>query len=384
MGLGRSVHHIVPRIHSEASGTTYVVPRLTETLHQLGVDAHLHVIRAAEQAYNFPLHIHKPWPGLERLGASSAMKRALNIIAAQNPVIIHNHSLWMMPNVYAGAVRKRNRKSKLVVSPHGTLSEFALQQSKLKKWAFDLLFRQKTTLEQADLIHATSETELEDVRRFGILKPVALIPVGIDFTKQYQKPALRNRSLLFLGRLHPIKGLDNLIDAWSKIEKATIKDWQLIIAGPEGKAGYLNTLMDRIRQQNARGVNLIGPVYGEDKQKLLAEVDVFVMPSHSENFNVTIAEALYQSTPVVASRQTPWGGLENQECGWWIDNDTETLKVNLENIISLPSTKLQEMGRNGYDWVKRDFGWQETGNKMKLSYEWLLGQKEKPDWIITD
>lgn len=380
-----SVHHIVPRIHNESSGTTYVVPRLCDALHRQGVDTHLHVIRAGGQQYDFHLHIHPSWPGLERLGVSLAMKKSLRQAADQPTVILHNHGLWMMPNVYPGKVKAGAVSPiKLVVSPHGTMSPYALAQSPGKKKIFSCLFGQKVTLLKADLFHATSAQEVEENRSQGYHQKIALIPYGVDFGQQFTEEPDEVRTVLFLGRLHPIKGLEELLVAWLGVEKALDNGCQLLIAGPEGKAGYRTFLEEKIRSLELKQARLLGPVYGNDKQKLLAKATLFIMPSHSENFNVTIAEALYQATPVIASRHTPWQAVEDQHCGWWVANDPASLEQQLLASLRMSEQEMGQMGANGRAWVESQFDWHQVGEKMQQTYAWLCGQGVKPDWIIDE
>ena len=313
------------------------------------------------------------------------MRDALMDVGKVENVIIHNHSLWMMPNVYPGLVRKRYPKSKLIVSPHGTLSEFALNHSRWKKKLAYYLFVQKATLEYADMFHATSLAEVEDIRRQGYKQPIAYIPNGVDFVNQQNNlTGSDKQTILFLGRIHPIKGLENLLEAWNSIANNWGLNWQLDIAGPEGKSGYLKVLSDLIRDKAIPRVNLVGPVYKEEKYKLLAQADIFIMPSHSENFSVTIAEALHQGTPVIASNKTPWQGLVEQQCGWWIDNSPLALASCLQQVMNTPSEVRSEMGLNGQAWVKSAFAWEVVAQKMLQAYAWLLDQNDTPDFIIKD
>ena len=383
--MKQSIHHVVPRIHKEASGTTYAVPRLCSSLEELGLDIHLHVVNASDRSNNYNLHVYPFLKQIESLGWSRQMRDALMAIGKADNTIIHNHSLWMMPNVYPGLVRKRNPKSKLVVSPHGTLSEFALNHSKWKKQLAYYLLDQKATLEYADLFHATSLAEVDDIRRQGYKQPIAYIPNGIDFVNQQSNIAGSDiHTILFLGRIHPIKGLENLLEAWSRIARSVGSNWQLVIAGPEGKAGYLKGLGEIIRDKAIPRVNLVGPVYEEEKYKLLAQAEIFIMPSHSENFSVTIAEALHQGTPVIASNNTPWEGLVEQQCGWWIDNSPTTLASCLQEVVNAPKEVRNEMGLKGQAWVKNAFAWEVVAKKMVQAYSWLLDQHKKPDFIIKD
>lgn len=378
------MHQIVPRIHSESSGTTYVVPKLCDSLHHLGVDVHLHVIRAAQQEYRYPLHVHRFWPGLERIGYSPAMKKALSrALAAQN-CILHNHSLWMMPNVYSGQLAARYPQTKLIVSPHGTLSSWALNNSGARK---RLLWQlgQRKAFEVAHCFHATAESEYEDIRKLGYRQPVAVIPNGVEFPEIMPPLAAEKKPyrLLFLGRLHPIKGLDNLLTAWRDLYQH-FGQWELVIVGPEDKPGYKNSLQQKIADDGLQNIRFADPVFGDDKGRLYAEAELFVLPTHSENFGITVAEALYQRTPAVVTDGAPWKVLNSAECGWWIKNSVEELRRTLHHAMSLPREERATMGNKGHELVTHSFSWQEIGEKMLRTYYWMLTNQEKPNWIIND
>ena len=383
MKLAASVHHIVPRIHSESSGTTYVVPRLCEILHHLGVDTHLHVIKSAAQNYPFTLHEHAFWSTLERIGFSPSMKRALLAQTASGRSIIHNHSLWMMPNVYAGIVAARN-KLPLIVSPHGTVSAWALGHSARKKKLMWWLGQQKT-FAAARCFHATAESEYEEIRKMGYRQPIAVIPNGVDFPTVFRQ-SKRNgdkNQVLFVGRLHPKKGLDNLLASW-KLLHESYSNWELIIAGPEDLPGYAANLQNAVSGAKSPRVRFIGPVYGEEKARLYARADLFVLPTHSENFGITVAEALYQHTPAIVTEGAPWAVLNERDAGWWIGNTVEDLTGTLRKAMNLSDPERAALGKNGHDLVSRNFSWPEIGEKMIRTYYWMLTDQEKPNWIKHD
>ena len=225
------VIHVVPAITEEASGTSYCVPRMCESLIATGVDVQLAALDWAPMSVSLPYL--KAFPlgiGPRRLGISPDMRRWLDEEAASGRVdIIHNHGLWMMPNVYPGWARRRAR-CKLLVSPHGTLSEWAMGLNAFQKKVFWRVF-QAQTLRVADCFHATAETEFQDLRRHGFSQPICILPNGIDVPPLAAKRQDSRRQLLFLGRIHPIKGIENLLRAWKAVERR-FSDWDLVIAGP--------------------------------------------------------------------------------------------------------------------------------------------------------
>lgn len=224
--------HIVPAIAEEASGPSYSVVRLCESLIAQGQEVTLAALDwsplPSPQPFlkTFPLGI-----GPRRLGCSPAMKEWLSKTAQAGAVdLLHNHSLWMMPNVYPGWLAKRHGVP-LIVSPRGTLSEWAMHSGSTIKRVF-WPWVQKPALAATTCFHATAESEYDDIRRMGFRQPVAVIPNGIDIPKRWPKTPSQSCTLLFLGRIHPKKGIDVLLHAWRAVMNR-FPDWDLQIIGPD-------------------------------------------------------------------------------------------------------------------------------------------------------
>lgn len=300
--------------------------------------------------------------------------------SAGNVDIVHNHSLWSMVNVATGWVVP-GKRAKLVVSPRGTLSVWALAHS---KWRKKLLWPlQKRVLERADLLHATSEDEYEDIRRAGFKPPVLVAPNGIDLPVLAERQTGQSmRTLLFLSRLHPIKGLENLLDAWSVLEKSH-PNWQLRIVGP-GDAIYITSLQARASGYGLHRVEFTGPLYAEDKSAAYRNANLFVLPTHSENFGMAVAEALSHECPAIVSHGAPWSGLEHEGCGWWIANDVDSLSSTLDTAMSLPAAELHAMGARGRAWMQRDFSWDAIAQEMEAAYRWTVEGGPIPACIRVD
>lgn len=374
--------HVVPNIVEEANGHSYSVVRLCQALVDVGETVRLGVLDLGSLASNrpfvqtFPLGI-----GPRRLGCSPKMRRWLSAAAASGQVdIFHNHSLWMMPNVYPGWAT-RGTKCHLVVSPRGTLSKWALGVSANVKRMFWPLV-QRPSLRSATCFHATSEGEFTDIRRAGFDQPVCIIPNGID-VPELEKPAFDGRRrLVFLGRIHPIKGVDLLLRAWSVVAPR-FPDWDLLVAGPDNR-GYLprmKALADKLRLQR---VAFSGALYGEQKLHAYRAADLFVLPSHSENFGMTVVEALAAGTPAIVTHGAPWQGLQDHDAGWWIEIGIDPLIACLDDALSRPREELIAHGIKGREWMLREFSWERIGAMMDQTYRWLLGGGEVAPWIRLD
>jgi glycosyltransferase involved in cell wall biosynthesis len=300
-------------------------------------------------------------------------------VVAGDIEIIHNHGLWMMPNVYPGQIAK-DTKVPLIVSPRGTLSAWAMASgSKIKRVFWPVL--QLPALRTAACFHATALSEYEDIRRLGFAQPVAILPNGIDIPPMLSRRKAAQRTLLFLGRLHPVKGIDFLLRAWAAVEPR-FSGWRLKIVGPDER-GYKQDLQVLARDLRLQRVEFAGAIYGEEKWAECRNADLFVLPTHSENFGMAVAEALAAGTPVVVSKGAPWSGLQEKGAGWWIDIGVDPLVACLEGALSLSEIELASKGARGRDWMERDFSWRRIGEQTAETYAWLLGRRSRPDWVLT-
>jgi glycosyltransferase involved in cell wall biosynthesis len=315
-------------------------------------------------------------PILRNLRCSRSLARALRELAPKVDVI-HNHGLWLMPNVYAGRAASLAGKP-FVVAPRGMLAPAALAFSPLKKrivWAV----MQGDVVRRASCIHATSEQEHDEIRDFGLRNPIAIIPNGIDV------PILDDRSkaatdcsriVLSLGRIHPKKGLDRLVRAWAHVEAAHPK-WRLRIVGPDelGHAGELAALAAEWKTQR---ISIEGSLAGAAKTAAYRDADLFVLPSLNENFAISVAEALAAGTPVIATKGAPWRGLAREGCGWWIDHGVEPLVAALDKAMTMTRAALKSIGAKGQAWMARDFSWDRVSHDMLDVYRWLAFHGEPP------
>lgn len=374
--------HIVPSIGNESSGPSYSVTRLCSELVAQNQD----VILAS---LDFPLNtillkFLKTFPlglGPQRLGRSPSMRKWLFVEGKSGLIdILHNHSLWMMPNVYPCSVSRRYNIP-LVVSPRGTLSEWAFSSGSMVKKVFWPLL-QEPAIKATTFFHATAFSEYKDIRRMGFKQPVGIIPNGIDIPQHKRSNNRDKRTILFLGRIHPIKGVDMLLEAWGIISPR-FQEWQLRIAGPDND-GYLSRMKSLSAHLKLKRIEFSGPLYGEAKLKAYRDAELFILPSHSENFGMSVAEALAAGTPVIVSKGAPWEGVERERAGWWIDMGLDPLVACLEIALCIPRETLHCMGIKGRNWMQRDFSWEDIAQKTNQAYQWILNGGKKPDWILLN
>ena len=370
---------VVSAISEEAAGPSYSVVRLCESLIANGQNVKLAVLDWTPMpsppgfVMAFPLGF-----GPRRLGRSPEMCRWLFEQAKSRPVeIIHNHGLWMMPNVYPGAVAKKHDVP-LVISPRGALSEWAFHHGSVVKPLFWSLV-QKPALTATSCFHATSESEYNAIRRMGFHQPVAIIPNGIDIPLFSSKRLKIGRTLLFLGRVHPSKGLDILLPAWRAIQER-FSEWRLVIAGPDN-GGYLGKMQHLADELHLKRIEFVGLLKGERKWQAYQDADIFVLPTYSENFGMTVAEALAAGVPAIVSKGAPWQDLERKRAGWWIDIGVDPLVACLNEALTQTPDTLAKMGQRGRAWMQAEFSWKQVATMMDQTYLWILKGGTAPDWV---
>lgn len=364
---------VLPTLEAEASGPSYSVPRLAEALADRGHAVTLLTAggQAVTPAGNLDFQRYpRDFGGVPMLRALELSHGLHQALRRQVPAsdIVHANGLWTRPTLYP-AWAARRAGVPLVCSPRGTLSPIALRRSAYRKRLFWAL-AQHSAVNQAALLHATSEQEYLDIRAFGLRQPVAVIPNGIDVPSApvaWRRSA--RRRLLYLGRIHPIKGLENLLRAWGEAAQSH-PDWELRLVGP-GSDSYVAGLKSLIAELDLDRVSFAGPSYGEKKATEYQNAELYVLPSFSENFGISVAEALAHGLPVITTTGTPWAGLETERCGWWVEPTPDSLRATLDDALGRSPDVLGEMGVRGRRWMTEDYSWASVAQAMEQAYDWL-------------
>jgi glycosyltransferase involved in cell wall biosynthesis len=258
------------------------------------------------------------------------------------------------------------------------LEPWALRHKGWKKRVAWVLY-QRRMLDSSALLHATSTEEGDNLRKLGLTARIGVVPNGTDLPSLYPSPApdektcRSRRTLLFLSRIHPKKGLELLLEAWSSLRP---RNWRIRIAGP-GEDSYIQGLKQRSRILGVdREIEWMGPASGSTKEELFRSSDLFILPSYSENFGLVVAEALSYGVPVITTTGCPWAELPAEGAGWWVEPAVEPLRQALEEATNLPQQTLQELGRRGRRLVERNYGWDSVGTKMNAAYLGILGSPQ--------
>jgi glycosyltransferase involved in cell wall biosynthesis len=375
--------HIVPSVSLPADGVARFVLTLCEGLYKRNKKTCVAALDWTPML-NPPRYLKRFSLGIgpQSLGRSPMMFNWLsNEVDSGDFDVIHNHGSWMMPSIYS-AIFSKKKRCKLMASTHGSLSPWTLKHNFIKKKLFWIFF-QRAALCKADCFHATSYEEYKNIRSLGFKQPVSIIPIGVEIDQTpLLIPSSQRKQLLYLARIHPGKGVDVLLNAWSYIEK-DFPEWDLIIAGP-GSEEYLMQIQHLQERLCVERVFFKGLLTGLEKLIAYRNASLYVLPTHSENFGITIAEALASATPVIVTHGAPWAELESREAGWWIERGVEPLVECLKLALSLPSDELNEMGRKGREWMLADFSWDDVIMKFSKTYYWMTFGGPIPAWIMTD
>lgn len=284
----------------------------------------------------------------------------------EDPDIVHVHALWSF-DVVQVMYWCWWHNVKYIVSPHGGLMPRVFAKGWLKKHIYYWVFLH-FALKHADAIHCTGNAEAEVVQKLIPSAKTIIAPLGCkipdNVKSRVDKPG--DRKVLFLGRISEEKGLMFLLDAWRKVRK---DGWKLIIAGPDWH-GYGEKVKRKVEAEKISGVDFPGPADAALKDKLYRDADIFVLPSPMENFSAVVLDALAYKLPVIATKGTPWGIIEREKCGLWIDsNSTTALEDSLCRAMNVSQVELCKMGERGRIVAQEKFSWEYISNEMVNAYK---------------
>lgn len=377
--------HIVPSLHPHYGGPARTVARLVDAL---AADSRLRVALVTQSRHGEP-SIASAHAGVARHVAASRsrlesalglpVRRALSkIFTTDGADLVHVHGLWS-PALHWGAAASRRHRVPLVIHVRGMLEPWALAH-KARKKRVGLALYQRTDLAHAALLVATSEAEVASLRDFGLKQAIAMIPNGVELPPDSRalgdrpESPERTRTVLFMSRIHPVKGLENLVEAWAQVRRA---GWRLRIAGPDTDA-HLAVVLARVNRLGlGDSVQYAGEITEDDKAAAFAAADLFVLPTFSENFGVVVVEALAHGLPVITTRAAPWDAIEPAGCGWWIDIGVAPLARALLSAMSLSDAQRREMGNQGRLLARR-YAWGPIATEFAGVYRWLLGEGDRP------
>lgn len=369
---------------AHSGGTSTCTYDLLSAMHGMGCDVDLMTVKVKDPTDKLMGHGEEWIKALDNdcrtpYGWSPNMTRFLR---ASDYDIYHTNGMWMHCNHETCTIARQKGKP-YVITPHGMLYPQALARSAWKKKLLLDLGGVEKDLRHATCIHATCDVEMKHYRALGYTNPVAIIPNPMPIPSFIDdiKSEKSIKRIGYLGRIHPYKNTEALINAWITLGDE-VKDAQLIIMG-RGDNEYEAKMHQLVARHNLTNVEFAGFVNGREKFERLASLTALCVPSITENFGMTVTEALSVGTPVIASLGTPWQELNTKHCGWWVDNDVETLADTISQALSLPQDEIEKMGNNGKRLVNEKYRDTQVAAMMKQLYEWILYEGVKPDFVYV-
>lgn len=354
-----TILHYIPSIDRTSGGVGAYMQLLTV---ELGKLVELHVVTHSEanplMLENCTVHYI---PKNNNPFSAKGKKEFLKLLEDISPDVFHANCCWL-PMSARMAIWAKQRGYKVVYTPHGMLEPWIMKRHYWTKKLPAILLFQRRGMEVADVIHSTADSEKENLVRLGWNKKIVVIPNCVQVDKIELKTSwTRTKEILFLSRVHVKKGINFLIEAVASLKDeyaAEQKEFPIsrcIVAG-EGDEAYINELRDMAAQRGVGDiVDFVGGVYGGTKWKLFRKADVFVLPTHSENFGIVVAEALASGTPVITTKGTPWQELKECHCGWWTEVGSEATFAALKEFLQCTEAELEEMGCNGRRLVEKKY-----------------------------
>lgn len=357
--------HYIPSIDRMAGGISTYMQVLAKPL---GTMAEVHIMTHASEnplpMENCKVHDiprYRPFSGVWK-------KAVVDLLDSVRPDIVHVNCCWT-PDCAMIQRLAQKRGYKVVLTPHGMLEPWIIKRHYWTRKVPALWLYQKAAVQRADCVQATAESERDNLLKLGYNSNIKVVRLGIDAESiEMKKSWKKTRQILFLSRVHVKKGINFLVEA-ADVLRNELQGYKILVAG-EGDADYVEALKRMICDRGLQDiVQLIGGVYGDEKWRLFQTSDFFVLPTHSENFGLAIAESLASGTPVITTVGTPWSDLNSSEAGAWIEIGTEPLVETLRRFLSLSEDELETMGRNGRKLIETKYSAHVMAEQMMEVYK---------------
>lgn len=364
MNIMKIIHYI-PSIDRMAGGISTYMQVLAKPL---GTMAEVHIMTHASEnplpMENCKVHDiprYRPFSGVWK-------KAVVDLLDSVRPDIVHVNCCWT-PDCAMIQRLAQKRGYKVVLTPHGMLEPWIIKRHYWTRKVPALWLYQKAAVQRADCVQATAESERDNLLKLGYNSNIKVVRLGIDADGIEMKNSWKKtRQILFLSRVHVKKGINFLVEA-ADVLRNELQGYKILVAG-EGDADYVEAMNRMICDRGLQDiVQLIGGVYGDEKWRLFQTSDFFVLPTHSENFGLAIAESLASGTPVITTVGTPWSDLNSSEAGAWIEIGTEPLVETLRRFLSLTEDELETMGRNGRKLIETKYSAHVMAEQMMEVYK---------------
>lgn len=390
-----NVSFVLPSLSRNAGGLFDIGRRLAQELHRLA-GTHLSVVGLRDEFTDADAPHWSPLvtAPCERLGPSILgwAPSYGGALVQQHPDIVHQHGIWTLGSVETSRFCRASRVP-LVVSVHGMIEPWALQNSKWKKRAAWLAY-QSSNLQNAGCIVVNSKTEAGYVRACQVTSPIAVIANGVDQPVQSNSlPAWHDalgaerRVLLFLGRIHPKKGVFELVRAWARFVNDypdRARNWSLVVTGWDdgGHEPKLRALAQTLGLR-APSFHMTGPLFGTARDAALSHAHGFVLPSHSEGMPMAALEALATGAPLLLSDACNLPQVAEAGAGLRVDATVDGICDGLLRLAALTHEQHSDMATRAKQLAERVFSWPNAARDTARVYSWLLGAGPRPTDLLT-
>jgi glycosyltransferase involved in cell wall biosynthesis len=361
---------IVPSIEPRHGGPSVSVPALATGLARLGHDVSLLSTGAPSDRVAGVEHLSvsvfpREWP--QAFCPSAGLRKYLHQLPAD---VLHSHGLWLRTLHYAHR-QARREGLRHVISPRGMMAPWAWNHHRWRK-EFCARFVHPGALAAAHGWHATSQAEADEIRARGFTQPVCVAPNGVAapssveleraeaYWRQACPEAFQQPTALFYSRLHPKKRVLELIDLW--LDRAP-RDWLLLVVGiPETYT--VTQLNDYVHRSIGR--DRIRVFDGTSVPPPYVAATLFLLPSHSENFGLVVAEALAHGLTAIVTDTTPWRTLDEAGHGWCVP--WGKFPEVLDAALSEAPAALRQRGNGARAWVLAEYSWEKCASQLADFY----------------
>ena len=288
--------------------------------------------------------------------------------------LVHLHDIFTYPVLIGGRLAAANGVP-YVVQTHGMLNQFRFRRRRLKKELF-LRWYGAEVLAGAKALIALTDSERQQIIKSGLCNAPPVIPNGVDLNGYYPNGTAGKlcREVLYLGRIHPVKGLDLLLRAFAAVARND-RQVRLIIAGPD-ENGYERELKGLSHSLNLSSqVEFTGFVDGERKQALLKNADVFALTSYSEGHSMALLEALACGKPALITEGCNFAAVADHDAGFVTGYDVDEISRRLATLLSDDALRAK-MSLNARDLIRKSYTWSIIGGKMLELYGQILAENE--------
>lgn len=312
--------------------------------------------------------------------------RMYSAMSAGDHDLMHLHGLWLYPSLAVAKWRRRTRRP-VIVSPHGMVDSWSLRNAAWKK-QIALAIYEQDNLQAAACLHALTAAEADALRRLNLSNPIAIVPNGVDvpMLTDVAPAALPEgddrQLLLFLGRIHPKKGVAEMVDAWMLAVRENpwlAQRWVLGVAG-WGEEAHVKALDRQIAERGVEGhVRRLGPVFGDAKTAMFARASAFILASHSEGLPVAVLEAWAHGVPTFITPQCALPDGVAAGAAIEISTAPEAMARTLAEHLS--RADLPALGAAGVDLVTRAYRWDTVLDRMLALYRWTIAGGPRPSSV---